>query len=54
MTLEEKDEDNDVCIEYYINEDYDTDYTYVLKNSKYYNKLLELYNKIINTNIIGR
>lgn len=45
------DEDNDICIEYYINDDYDTDYVYILKDNEYYNKLLELYNKIINTEI---
>ena len=42
------DEDNDICIEYYINDDYDTDYVYILKDNQYYDKLLGLYNKIVN------
>lgn len=48
------DEDNDICIEYYINGDYDTDYVYILKDNEYYDKLLELYNKIVNTETVGK
>ena len=48
------DEDNDICIEYYINDDYDTDYVYILKDNEYYDKLLELYNKIVNTETVGK